>query len=270
MTQHIFNYGGGRQTVAILLLIKRGIISKPDRVVIADTGRENPSTWEYREQVAEPLAQTIGLTIEIAPRLLAYVDLYGHNGDLLLPVWTRSGKLSAFCSDEWKASVVSRYLHLTALGYTPEQIAQLPHSTVRAAMKQRLGQTYIHWIGFALDERQRVKSQSGRRYPLLEIGLTKRDCRQIIADADLPEPPPSSCFICANKSNTEWRYLRDCYPAAFAAACELDEEIRAEDIARGGTGVWLHQSRVPLRDADLSVADRHEPSRQCGLGLCMV
>lgn len=59
-------------------------------------------------------------------------------------------------------------------------------------------------------------------------------------------------------------------PADFAAACVLDEEIREEDIFKGGTGVWLHHSRVPLRNADLEAEDRKGPARQCGLGMCFI
>lgn len=133
MTTEVLSYGGGRQTVALLTLVKRGSLPKPDRIVIADTGRENPSTWEYREEIAEPLAQSMGLTIEIAPRSLAYLDLYSHQGDLLLPVYTATGKLPAFCSDHWKREVVNRYLHLGALGYERGDIPRLTPETVRAA-----------------------------------------------------------------------------------------------------------------------------------------
>ena len=51
----VMNYGGGRQTTAMLVLVKRGILPKPDRIVIADTGREKTSTWDYRAEVTEPL-----------------------------------------------------------------------------------------------------------------------------------------------------------------------------------------------------------------------
>jgi hypothetical protein len=71
-------------------------------------------------------------------------------------------------------------------------------------------------------------------------------------------------------SNTEWRHVRDEYPAEFQLACQLDEEVRVEDLERGGSGVWLHASRVPLREADLDADDGREEGRQCGLGLCMV
>lgn len=246
--QNILNYGGGRQTVANLILVSQGKLPHPDRIIIADTGREKQSTWDYRAEVAEPLAQSIGLTIEIAPRSLAYVDLYGHQGDLLLPVYTATGKMSAFCSNEWKQRVVDRYLRAGGLR-TKE---------------------CTHWIGFAWDERKRIKSTEGKTFPLCDLMLTKADCRRIITDAGFPLPPPSSCWMCPNMPNVEWRYVRDTYPADFERACLLDEEIRAEDIEQGHAGVWLHASRVPLRSADLEADDGRAEGRQCGLGLCMV
>jgi hypothetical protein len=76
--------------------------------------------------------------------------------------------------------------------------------------------------------------------------------------------------MCPHKANPEWRTIRDQYPDEWAAACDLDDEIRAEDVANGGTGVYLHHSRVPLRDADLDMPERPEAVRQCGLGMCFV
>ena len=137
---HVLNYGGGRQTVALLILISQGILPKPDRIIIADTGREKSSTWDYRSEISEPLAISMGMTIEIAPGSLAYVDLYGHNGDLLVPVYTKTGKLPAFCSTEWKARVVSRYIKQT-YGMTQKETTNL--------------------IGFAYDERSRIKGTDG-------------------------------------------------------------------------------------------------------------
>jgi len=228
------------------LLIEQGKIPRPDRVVIADTGREKPSTWEYLDEVMQPRMERIGLPVEIAPRALSYVDLYAHNGDLLIPAYTATGKLSAFCSTEWKARVVSRYLRATGAA------------------------THTSWIGFAWDERKRVKGREGRAFPLIDMTLTKADCRRIIFDSGLPLPPPSACWMCPNMSNEEWRFVRDTYPDAWRQACKLDEDIRQEDIAQGHAGVWLHSSRTPLRDAPIDEDDGRAEGRQCGLGMCFV
>ena len=248
MTTHVqlLSYGGGRQTVAMLELVRQEKLPRPDKIVIADTGREKQSTWDYLEEVGQSIAAACGLVIEIAPRSLAYVDMYAHNGDLLIPAYTQNGKLTAFCSNEWKQRVIQRYLRASGV------------------------KSFTTWIGFALDERSRVKSREGRAFPLLDLGLTKRDCIEVIRRAGLPLPPPSACWMCPNLQNEEWRYVRDTYPADFERACLLDQEIRENDLSAGGSGVWLHHSRVPLREADLSIEDRKEASRQCGLGMCFI
>lgn len=244
MTTQVLSYGGGTQTIAMIVLIKRGLLSKPDYVIAADTGREVATTWEYADTYARPLLASIGLELHIASHDLATVDVYAHNGDLLVPVYTSTGKLPTYCSTEWKARVVQRYAR-TVLGVQSE---------------------IVNWIGFAQEERKRVKGHDGRRFPLLELMLTSEDCRAIIANEGLPLPKKSRCKMCPHQANHEWREIRD-DPAAWAEAVALDEEIREND-ERGG--VYLHASRRPLTDADLDADDRKEPARQCGLGLCFV
>lgn len=245
------SYGGGRQTVALCVLIARGVLPRPDQIIAADTGREARSTWAYLDDHVRPLLAPLGLAVEIAPHALATVDLHGLNGDLLLPAWTATGKLPTFCSTEWKARVVQRYLR--GQGVTA-------------------GTTVTSLIGYSHDERHRIRGNHGdgcwrRAFPLVDLGLTKADCQIIIADQGLPLPASSSCWMCPHRSNAQWRHVRDNLPDQWQEAIALDAAIR-EDDERGA--VYLHQSRVPLAEADLDATDRREPMRQCSLGLCMV
>lgn len=242
-TQNLSN-GGGIQSTALIILVKRGVLPRPDFVTMANTGREMPTTWEYAETYTRPLLASIGMDLHIASHDLATVDIYAHNGDLLVPTYTPTGKLPTYCSTEWKARVVQRYLR-TVLGVTGE---------------------IVNWIGFSLEEKRRVKGQDGRRYPLLDLMLTKEDCEQIILSEGLPLPKKSRCFMCPHQSRDEWREVK-ANPALWSQAVALDEEIREND-ERGG--VFLHASRRPQADADLDTDDRKEPARQCGLGMCFV
>lgn len=243
--KQVLSYGGGRQTVAMLVLVCKGILPRPDHILTADTGREVSSTWKYLDEHMRPYLAQYGMHVEVAPHSLAAVDLYGHNGDLLLPVFTNTGKLQTYCSNEWKARVCQRYLRA--------------HGIAGACQ----------WIGFAFDERSRWNKPEEhgpwpRRFPLVELMINSVDCPRIIASAGLPVPNKSRCWNCPHQNNEEWRELT---PVEFEAACKLDDEIRENDEMGG---VFLHQSRVPLREADLSAPDRKEPNRQCGLGMCML
>ncbi len=249
MTPDVLSYGGGIQTVAMCLLVEQGILPPPARIVAADTGREVQSTWDYLHEIVRPRMARIGLDVEVAPHSLATVDLYAKNGDVLLPVFTKTGKFPTFCSIEWKARVVQRHLR-----------AQDIHDA-------RI------WIGFSVEERKRVKARAPglwqRTYPLLDLMLTRNDCEHVISAAGLPLPSKSSCFMCPHRNNAEWREVRDHFPEQFAEAIQIDQEIRDAD-EQGG--VYLHRSLLPLNQVDLDAPETRSgaPVRQCGLGMCFV
>lgn len=254
-TPQVLSYGGGRQTVAMTLLTTKTFtvrgetkaLPRPDKIVFADTGREAQSTWDYLERYVQPYLAEFDMQVEVAPHSLSTVDLYAKNGDLLLPVFTSTGKMMTFCSNEWKGRVVHRYLRSQG---------------VKSA---------VQWIGFSLDEARRVKGNGTspwfKEFPLINLGLSRTDCEQIITDHGWPLPEKSACWMCPNRTNEEWRYIRDHEPENWAKAVEIDEEIRDVDI-RGD--VYLHQSRVPLAEADLDAVDRKMIDRACASGNCMV
>ena len=246
----VMNYGGGRQTIAMCILVSRGALPRPDRIVIADTSRENPMTWDYLAKYTQPLMKSVGLKIEIASHDLATVDLYSHKGTVLMPVFTATGKFSSYCSGEWKRDVVERYLRKSGT---------------------KSGTT---WLGFSADEKRRWKrSIETTRHgftvacPLVDLMLTTDDCKTIINRHGWPLPHRSSCWMCPHKTNAEWAFIRDNYPKEWKVAIGMDAEIREEDD-RGE--MWLHKDRVPLAEADLSHIEPPEQERQCSLGMCFV
>lgn len=241
--RQLLSYGGGVQSVAICILVVRGELPKPDAIIIADTGREMPSTFQYMRDHIAPVLKEHDLTIHVAGHELASVDLYAHNGDLLLPVYTQTGKMQAFCSTEWKVRVVERY--------------------VRRVLGWQGG--YLTWIGFSLDEKRRARHDPARRYPLLELSLTRLDCERIIQSAGLPLPGKSRCWMCPHQNLAEWAEVR-ADTELWQAAVALDEEIAAWD-----EHVYLHHARKRLRDLtdeDMLADDDKMTYRQCGLGMC--
>jgi hypothetical protein len=250
MTQ-VLGYGGGVQTVAMCLLVAKGVLPKPDRIVCADTSREVQSTWDYLGEYVGPfMERQCGLTVETAPHSLATVDLFDSaSAGPLMPMWTPSGMMRTFCSVEWKQRVAERYLRSTG---------------VKGATT---------WIGFSLDEKKmRVKGNGRspwfRAYPLIDLMLTRSDCEAIIVKQGWPVPSKSACYCCPHRINAEWREVRDKHPEQFAKAIEVEQDIQLNDT-RGGA-LFLHSSRVPLAEADLDAPDRRFAPRQCGLGTCWV
>lgn len=246
----VLSYGGGRQTVAMCVMIAKGVLPRPDIIVMADTGRENPSTWEYLDRHVKPFLAKHDLAVEIAPHSLATVDIYAKNGDLLLPVFTQTGKLRTYCSNEWKRRVVDRYLR-------SKNITE-----------------GIRWIGFGFDEKKRWSGMHGKTEgkwtticPLVDLMVNTAACLNIIEAAGLPQPHHSACWMCPHKRNAEWRFIRDSYPEHWQQAIAMDEELRENDM-KGG--VFLHHDRVPLADADIDVDESEGKIQQCTLGVCFV
>lgn len=246
----VLNYGGGRQTVAICLLIAKGVIPKPDRIVMADTSREKPTTFDYLEAYTRPLMREHGVEIEIASREHATVDLYSHKGTLLIPAYHPTGKFSAYCSGEWKRDVVERYLRQQGV----------------------TGGTTL--LGFSYDEKKRwSRSIDTERHnhrvacPLVDLMITTQACLAIIENHGWPAPHVSSCWMCPNQKNEEWAWTKEHRPDLFAEACRIDQEVRENDDEGG---VWLHHSKVPLAEADLTIVEKPGVVRQCSLGTCFV
>ena len=246
-----FNYGGGRQTVAMCIMIAKGILPRPNVITMADTAREMPTTWDYLNKYTQPLMQSLGLEIEIASHDLATVDTHSHRGTLLLPVYTPTGKFSSYCSGEWKRDVVERHR---------KQINGIKKGII--------------WLGLAYDEKRRwTRSRGTERHgfrvecPLVDLEIDTETCLKLIADYGWPEPSVSRCHMCPNQRNEEWREVRDNYPELFEQACLEDEEERAADEAGG---VFFHHSRVPLREADLGDKESREIEKTCSLGQCFV
>src|SRR5579872_5369821 len=255
----VWSYGGGTQSIAIAILIAQGRLPKPDLIVFADTGREATETFEYSDQYVSPLLATIGLTIHLASHKLSKVDLYkGKNGKdtLLIPSYTEQGKLSNFCSNEWKLRVVRRYI-----GGAKAK----PHGV-------------INWLGMSTDEVERLHPSDVQWcetvWPLCGmpvkhdygIRMNRADCRQLILNYGWSEPPKSSCWMCPHRRNPQWQRLKMFYPEDFAKAVALDKETRAKDLQGG---VWLHESRKPLDEVDFTKESEDELFG-CESGYCFV
>ncbi len=116
------------------------------------------------------------------------------------------------------------------------------------------------WIGFSTDEIHRVRNRldvnySRPRYPLLDLGMSRKDCQRWLQAAGWGHTAKSACIGCPFHGNAAWRELRDNHPEQWADAVDFDRRIR-----KGGASAspldgeaFLHRSRVPL---DLAPIDR--------------
>lgn len=244
-------------TTAILALAYRGDLSL-DYLVFADTGCELPETYRYIREVVRPVCREMGVDFVTVrgrerSRGRVFTDLYSWCWHYrIIPL-----REYRVCTDKFKVRPINRWLK-SELG----------------------GCEYELLIGFDAGERHRRAVGGGGavgiRYPLIELGYTRGDCRRIIRGVGWPVPPRSGCYICPFATLRRWRRLYEVHPDLYAKAEALEKNSHKYPD-RGGI---LTSQNIPLeelrkrltntRQADLSRWCRIETERddfelECGM-----
>jgi len=233
----VVTYGGGVNTIAALIRIRRlGMV--PDAIVMADPGSEGRGTVQYRDVVMPPWLRSAGF-----PQVTVITRI--EEGARVKRAW-RLETLEAECA---------RLASLPSVAYGWKKCsAKYKGDTQRWwAARQRFaidewarGCRIIKAIGYDAGESHRViagfqneweRARFEPWYPLVEAGLDRDDCEDLIRDEGLPLPPKSSCTFCPNKSLEEWEQLRAEEPDAFARAVEMSR--RAESTIESPDVVGL-------------------------------
>ena len=135
--------------------------------------------------------------------------------------------------------------------------------------RHRVSQVYkddpepVVFMGIAYDERHRAKlEKKGKvtyKYPLVENGVTRKQCIEIIEEAGVRVPPKSGCWFCPFQSKQSWlRLLRD-HPDQYELAVQLEKNSPPDvDLYPKGLG-WL-RGRV---DDDLEQAQLFTDDWEC-------
>ena len=247
----IWSCGGGVQSTAIAALIVQGRLPAPDLAVIADTEREMSTTWDYLNNWTIPALAEVGVALHrVLKSKYATVDLWGgkEGNSLLIPAYTNQsgeiGKLPGLCSNEWKLRVIQRW-------------ATKEHGVKAATL----------WMGMSTDELQRVKEGSGKwakRYPLIDLKMSRGDCQALVARIGWPEAPRSSCWMCPNHREGEWAWEQKVAPRDLQKAIHFEREIQKRD-----PNAWLHQDCKPLDTVEFD--ERNEVLfGACDSGMCFV
>ena len=243
----VWSSGGGVQSTAIAALIVMDEL-RPDYSIIVDTEREMRTTWDYLDKFVRPALERVDIVLHrVRKSHYTTVDLYSSNGDLLIPAYTNQnveiGKLPTFCSSEWKKRVMHRW-----------------------ATEQGIKKALV-WMGFTIDELRRCKQILGKwqeRYPLIERRMTRSDCIALVKKMGWPEPPRSSCYMCPNKSQQEWIWMKQHSSDDFKRAIKFEKYMRKKDDA-----IWLTQLGEPIEQIDFEKTDDLFGGG-CDSGMCFV
>lgn len=244
---HIISLGAGVQSSTMALMAAKGEIGPmPTCAVFADTQAEPKSVYVWldwlEKQLPFPVKRvTSGSLTEISttPRISK------KSGTKYLP-----HAIPAFVLNENGTR-----------GMTLRQCTDKHKlSPLRKAILSE-AETAIVWIGISIDEATRMKtsnhSKITHRWPLIEAGMSRRDCIKWMETNGHPNPPRSACTYCPYHNDNEWRRLRDDEPEAFLEAVEYERRLQEafkQVPALTGTP-FLHATRVPLSEVDFSTEE---------------
>jgi hypothetical protein len=257
MTEFDLTYlslGAGVQSSAMLVCsaLGRHGVPKADVAIFADTGDEPGWVYEYLEALEawSPIPIKRTTKGKLSERV---VDRQRQGKRFVsVPIYTasknggREGMLRRQCTREFKLEPIYKAVR-AELGLVPRQ---------RFAGRVRC------MIGISIDESIRMKPSRVKWitnvFPLVDAGLSRRACLDIVAEAGLPKPKRSACVYCPYHQNSTWRDLRDNHPEEWERAVRFDEVIRDMTMRGREQPGFVHRSCVPLAEADLSDGDRNQ------------
>lgn len=231
-------YGAGTDSTGMIIeMLARG--EKLDYISFANTEAEKPHTYEFIDIFNEWLRKNYGIGITV----VKYKSMYASLEDNCL----RMNALPSIaygrktCSEKWKIRPQDRFFN----------------NQPDCRNEWKAGRKIIKCIGYDMDEQHRAKpyvhEKYEYRYPLIEWGMEREDCIEVIRKAGLPLPGKSACFFCPSTTLPELYDLRDRYPDLLDRALAMEKNAELTSVKGLGRRFnWgEHLAGVPVNPRDM-------------------
>lgn len=257
-TIRLLSLGAGVQSTALALMTADGTLPKVDGAIFADTGWEPRRVYQHLDRLKKVLDATGIPLYRVSNGNLRNDSLDPAHRYASVPYFVRNpdgsdGMGRRQCTSEYKLAPIGRKVR-ELLGAAAPDFRRVPK-----------GRVAEQWIGFSTDEIHRVSDKDGvsyvrKAYPLLDLGMSRKDCQRWLRAHGWGDTAKSACIGCPFHGNAQWRELRDNHPDEWADAVAFDESIRkggARGLPLNGEA-FLHRSRVPLSIAPINRVTRKE------------
>jgi hypothetical protein len=275
---HILNLGAGVQSTALYMMYVEQMIKTPIHCAIfADTQSEpkavydhlqwlrglgNPPIWvRTRGNLGGQIKNGMNATGQRFISIPAYTkplqinrifkeepaELSLDYDDGIMPDGRddREGMIRRQCTQEFKLIVIHEAIRREILNLQKGQ--RIPKDV-----------RIINVVGISLDEvgramrmMPRQTRNSGFKFPLIDMQMTRADCLDYLKGRVPHEVPRSACTFCPFHDDNEWADLKELYPSDFEEACQVDEALRIPgNVYNRGMDapIYLHESCKPLRE----------------------
>lgn len=265
MESKIFlSLGAGVQSSALSLMAAAGeILPMPHAALFADTQAEPESVYEWldwlEKQLPFPVYRVTAGSLQteaLRVRLSKGGNLYTNSN---IPVYIRpadggrEGIQSRQCTGDFKIDPIHK------------KIRELAGPEIKSWRKTKKVTVIpvVQWIGISVDEAIRMKPSKldyiQNTWPLVDRGLSRKDCLKWMRDKGFPKPPRSACVFCPYHDDDEWKRLRDEEPQAFERAVQFEKSYQDSmgQIKRISGKPFLHRSCIPISEVNFNGTEKH-------------
>ena len=219
----ILSYGGGTNSTALLLeWVRKG--KGLDAVIFADTGSEQPFTYEFIDTYIKPYCSDHGIPFETT-------------------FYTSSKKVRGVKEGHWEEDQqVSIYDYYQYNKMIPSMIfrsctGKFKIEPIKKLVKEKYPDS-IQLIGIDAGETRRAKRvrdpETGewiylypdKKYPLIDWDIDREGCSKIISDYGWPSPEKSGCYFCPFQDKKSWVKLYNKSPDLFNESIKLEQNGR--------------------------------------------
>lgn len=251
---NVLSLGAGVQSTCMALMAAKGEITPmPDFAIFADTMSEPKSVYKHLEwlrlRLPFPIYQvTAGSLEEDALKIVNRKSDNSTYVNKVIPIFgikpngEKTAAIGRSCTRQFKIAPI--------------------HKFIKKKCEIKRGQkdpTVTEWIGISWDEMQRMKEStnkwSHKRHPLMELKMTRTDCKIWMKKNNYPEPPRSACYFCPFHNKESWRYMKQNEPEEFKKAILFDKKLRElyrKFDSKTDLDVYLNIECKPLDEIDLS------------------
>lgn len=224
----IMSYGGGTQSTAMLIMISKNLIPKPDIIIHADTGSELPETVEFIE-IAKRFSEDvlkIPFAIVRSHRGSLHEDYLKHGNIPIIGSRSCTGNFKIRPQRRLVRHIVGRrnkHLAVCMLGITTDE-------------ENRRAESEVAWMSL--------------EYPLLDyFPYSREECITLNA-LNGWNVGKSGCFCCPYQGGKKWLELKSEHPDLFNIAIEMEEKKMR---VKGGK-IGLYQEGL-LKDIENIILD---------------
>lgn len=247
----ILSCGAGMQSSALALMAcenakepgKHPLVPVYDLIVFCDLGKEPP--WVLKQvEFLQRACEDAKIRFEIlkAPLYQDYINNFGKRRVVSIPFWTidengKKGKMMRNCTMDYKIGLIQQFVRWEILGYRKGQ--RVKPEDIKA---------HEMHIGFSVEEKHRCKENPHRmfvnRFPLVEMGLERKDNYSYIRDVWGLETKASACTFCPFHRNYFFQHLKENHSDQYAELLEFDEMLeRKQSHTKIRSKLYISRSR---------------------------